>query len=300
MCRNTIYYFILVMAMAIVPQAQAQTQGQAQVQAQVQAQNVMEAPPPPEVAQEQIAPLSDTVPLEQPIPTAEIETQTEPIAATEIQAPNETETMPDEFGTRFNQTNDNQYTLGVNDLVEVTVLRHPEVSGEFMINNDGQIQYEFVGDISVAGLTKNEASKVIAEALSRYIISPEVTVKITGYNSKVVYVIGEVSHPGKIYMRGDTITIREALIQAGLPTLSAKGKKSSLITPSADGKPRQIQVNVDKLLMKGDLRENYVMKPGDTLYVPPTAMAKVMRVIQPVAAPISTAAGTGRTVMTGF
>ena len=42
------------------------------------------------------------------------------------------------------------------------------------------------------------------------------------------------------------------------------------------------------------------MKPGDTLYIPPTVMAKAMRVIQPVAAPISSGAGAARTVTTGF
>jgi len=244
--------------------------------------------------------------LTQPLPSAErvIPTNTDTTSDEKIIPVDAdatvTETMPDEFGERLSLSHDDEYTLGVNDVVEVAVLRHPEVTGEYMVNNDGKIQYEFVGDIIVAGLTKNEASKVIADVLSQYIISPEVTVKITGYNSKVVYVIGEVAHPGKIYMRGDTITIREALIQAGLPTLTAKGKKSALITPSANGKPKQVKVNVDKLLIEGDLRENYVMKPGDTLYVPPTIMAKVMRVIQPVTAPISNAAGTGRTVMTGF
>lgn len=192
------------------------------------------------------------------------------------------------------------YTLGPNDVIEITVLRHPEVSGEFPINAEGKIQYDFVGDIEIEGKTKDEAKSVLEEKIAKYIINPEVTVKIIGYNSKVVYVIGEVSHPGKIIMRGDTITVREALIQAGLPMLSAKATKSKLITPATNGKAEQKNVNIHKLLYEGDLRENLVMKPGDTLYVPPTFLAKTMRVIQPVAAPISTAAGTGRTVMTGY
>jgi ribosomal protein L16 Arg81 hydroxylase len=93
------------------------------------------------------------------------------------------------------------------------------------------------------------------------------------------------------------MTVREALVQAGLPLLSAKTAHSRVITPSADGTPEERRVNVHKLLYKGDLREDLVMKPGDTLYVPPTFLAKTMRVLQPIAAPIGTAAGTGRTVM---
>jgi protein involved in polysaccharide export with SLBB domain len=126
-----------------------------------------------------------------------------------------------------------------------------------------------------------------------------VTLTITGFNSKIVYVIGEVGNPGKIFMRGDTITVREALVQAALPLLTAKPAKSYLITPSVDGRPDRKRVNIHKLLYKGDLRENLVMKPGDVLYVPPTIMTKAFRAIQPVAQPVGTAAGTGRSV-TGY
>ena len=192
------------------------------------------------------------------------------------------------------------YTVGATDILDITVMRHPEVSGQFIINNEGNIQYEFVGDLNVVGLTKDEIKKMLTEKLSDYIIDPEITVKIVGYNSKIIYVVGEVGRPGKIYMQGDTMTVHEALVEAGLPLLSAKTNAGRVITPSNSGTPLIRKVNVEKLLYHGDLRENLVMQPGDTLYVPPTFLAKTMRVIQPVTAPIGTAAGTGRTVMTGF
>lgn len=192
------------------------------------------------------------------------------------------------------------YTLGTNDLIEITVNRHPELSGQYLVNSEGKIQYEFIGDVYVADLTKAQVVDVLKNLMGEYVISPDVRIKIVGYNSKVIYVIGEVGTPGKIIMRGDTMSVREAVIQANLPTLTAKTTKASLMTPSESGRTRKKKVNLHKLLYEGDLRENYVMKPGDVLYVPPTAMAKVMRVIQPVAAPIGTAAGTGRTVTTGF
>lgn len=189
------------------------------------------------------------------------------------------------------------YTVGATDILEITVMRHPEVSGQFIINNEGNIQYEFVGDLKMDGLTKDEAKKLLTEKLSDYIIDPEITVKIVGYNSKIIYVVGEVGRPGKIYMEGDTMTVHEALVEAGLPLLSAKTNGSRVITPSNTGNPIVRKVNVEKLLYQGDLRENLVMQPGDTLYVPPTFLAKTMRIIQPVAQPIGAAAGTGRTVM---
>lgn len=194
---------------------------------------------------------------------------------------------------------DSTYTLGVNDVIEITVARHPEVSKQYVINSEGKIQYEFVGDIQIEGLTKQKATDLVAQRLSTYIVSPEVTIKIVGYNSKVVYIIGEVGVPGKIFMRGDTITVREALVQAGLPLLSASTRKCRLITPAGGGNAQQKYVDVFALLYEGDLRQNFVMKPGDTLYIPATVLAKAMRVISPVTQPVTVAAGAARPVMTG-
>jgi protein involved in polysaccharide export with SLBB domain len=186
-----------------------------------------------------------------------------------------------------------RYTLGPSDVIAITIMRHPEVSGQFPINAEGKIQYNFVGDIVISGMTKDEAAKAISQRLSDYIINPEVSVKIIGYNSKVVYVVGEVYIPGKIFMRGDTITIREALMQARLPMLSGVTKKSWLITPAPDGKAMKKEVNVYALLYEGDLRENYLMKPGDVIYIPATFLTKTMRAISPITAPIGAAASAG-------
>jgi len=195
-----------------------------------------------------------------------------------------------------NQQEDSRYTLGTNDVLTITVMRHPEVSGKYTINMEGKIQLEFVGDILISGMTKEQTAVVIAKRLEKYIIDPDVTVVITEYNSKVVYVIGEVGSPGKIFMRGDTISVREALLAANLPQLTAATEKATLFTPSDNGKVVLRKINVYALLYKGDLRQNYVMKPGDTLYLPATLWAKVARFINPVTQPIAQAAGTAVSV----
>jgi len=47
-----------------------------------------------------------------------------------------------------------KYTLGPDDAVEISVMRHPEFSGVYPINKEGKLQYKFVGDIEVNDLTK--------------------------------------------------------------------------------------------------------------------------------------------------
>jgi len=69
--------------------------------------------------------------------------------------PNAESAIRDSLGIpEFNEDASN-YTLGKEDIIEILVLRHPEVSGEHIINNEGKIQYEFIGDIKVEGFKKD-------------------------------------------------------------------------------------------------------------------------------------------------
>ena len=175
-----------------------------------------------------------------------------------------------------------KYKLGPDDVVEITVMRHPEFSGTYPINLEGKIQYKFVGDIEVQGMTKQEIENKVKEIISNYVISPEVNVTVTEYKSKVIYVLGEVGQPGKYYMRSETIPVREAVVQAGLPTLSAAMRKCRIVTPDKDGKVKTRAVDLYSVLYGGNLQYNLDMHPGDVLYVPATIMAKVIRIINPV------------------
>lgn len=187
-----------------------------------------------------------------------------------------------------------KYTLGPNDIIEIEVRRHPEFSSQCTINSEGKIEYKFVGDIIVDGLTKAQLKERLTKILSKFIIEPEVDVSIVAYLSKVFYVVGDVLRPGKFYMRGNTVTVREAVIQAGLPTQAAALKKCRLITPNDTGEDNYVEVNLQELLYEGDLTANLEMKPGDVFYVPPTVMAKIIRVISPVTNLTGQASGIAR------
>ncbi|HOW42757.1 MAG TPA: polysaccharide biosynthesis/export family protein [Candidatus Omnitrophota bacterium] len=182
------------------------------------------------------------------------------------------------------------YTLGPDDVIEITVQRHPEFSGTFPINQEGKIQYEFVGDLQVTGMTKKQLEERLRQLISRYVANPVVNVTITDYRSKFYFVIGDVGHPGKYYMRSETTTVRDAIVEAGLPTLSAAIRKVQLITPDKNGRPRKKAVNLYAILYAGNLKHNIDVRPGDVLYIPSTVMAKVFRTIAPITEPVTAAA----------
>lgn len=182
-----------------------------------------------------------------------------------------------------------KYTLGPEDIVEITVMRHPEFSGVYPINQEGKLQYKFVGDIDVNGFTKLQLEEKIKDIISEFIVTPEVNITLTEYKSKIFYVLGEVGTPGKYYMRSEAITIREAVFMAGLPTQAAAMRKCQIITPDKTGNAKIKKVNLYSVLYGGNLKRNINLMPGDVLYVPSTVMAKVLRVINPVASTIGVA-----------
>jgi len=190
---------------------------------------------------------------------------------------------------KFN-TEDVLYTLGADDVIGITVQKHPEFSGTFPVNLEGKIQMNIVGDIEVTGLTKKELEGKIGRLLGSNVQISDISVTILEYRSKVYYVIGEVGRPGKFFMRKDSIPVREAIVEAGLPTYAAAMRKCRLITPSKDRRALTKRIDLYSVLYYGNLKKNLEMHSGDFLYVPSTVMAKIFRVIAPITAPVSSAA----------
>jgi len=199
----------------------------------------------------------------------------------------------------YGQFDSTKYTLGPNDVVEIEVMRHPEFSGKFGINQEGKLQYKYVGDLTVTGLNKKQLEDKLKEALSQYVVSPEVNVTIIVYGSKVFYVLGEVGLPGQFVMKAEEISLRDAIHLAGLPTGNASLRRCRLITPDKNGKSKIKYVNLYDLLYGGDLRHNVTLKPGEILYVPTTALTKVIRILSPVATTFGLAASPVESAATG-
>ncbi|MBI1977137.1 MAG: polysaccharide export protein [Candidatus Omnitrophica bacterium] len=162
------------------------------------------------------------------------------------------------------------YTLGIDDVITVIVRNQPDFSGRFVIDPDGNVQYPFVGDIPAEGKTKQELKAELIKRLKKFVRYPEVAVMISEYRSKAVYVFGFVNSPGKYAMKGDKITVKEAVVAAGLPRMDGSLNRVYIIRPSQntkDGKPGKKKVNLNKLLNKGESAEDFLLEPGDTIVV---------------------------------
>lgn len=162
------------------------------------------------------------------------------------------------------------YTLGIDDVLTIIIRNQPDFSGRFVIDPDGNVQYPFVGDLKASGKTKAEFKQDLLNALKKFVRYPEVAVMISEYRSKAVYVFGSVGRPGKYAMKGNKISVKEAIVAAGLPAMDGSLKRAYVIRPSEftkDGKAKKKKIDLKKLIWKGDSSEDFILLPGDTLVV---------------------------------
>src|SRR5687767_7240179 len=87
-------------------------------------------------------------------------------------------------------------TLGPGDLVEVRVFQEPDHSGIWRVSPEGTIDYPLCGKVALEGRTSSTAADSLRECLTRYLRRPQVSVLIREYNSKKIFVFGEVQKPG--------------------------------------------------------------------------------------------------------
>lgn len=82
----------------------------------------------------------------------------------------------------------------------------------YLIDNEGEINFPVIGKIALAGLSRRQANLKLQGLISAYVKDPEVNLRILNFK---VTVLGEVNRPGIVSIKGERITLLEALGNAG-------------------------------------------------------------------------------------
>ncbi len=180
------------------------------------------------------------------------------------------------------------FVIGIDDVVNIYVRHNPEISGEFLVGPEGTMFMPLLGDVQAADLTKADLQKSLTERLSKFIISPEVVVGISQYRSKRVYVIGEVLRPGPVMMKGNILTVWDAIVEAGLPLRTAALWRVHVITPDVE-EPVAKRINLRSIMYGGKLAHDDFLNPGDIVVVPSTAAASLGTYLGQIVAPARSA-----------
>ena len=136
---------------------------------------------------------------------------------------------------------------------------------QYLVDNQGNINFPVLGEIHVGGLTKLEIENLIIDKLKVYLKeAPLVTVRIVNYR---ISVLGEVAKPGSFVVSNEKINLLEALAMAGDLTIYGMRDNVKLIRTGQDNKQEIITMDLNKA--ETVLSPYYQLQQNDIIYVTP-------------------------------
>jgi polysaccharide export outer membrane protein len=173
-----------------------------------------------------------------------------------------------------------EYTIGVEDVLSISFWQQPQLGVTVKVEENGKISLPIIGEIEASGLTKKQLAEEIVAKISLYdpTIS-QATVTVSEYNSRRVYVQGEVLNPGK-YSFQNIPGLWELIGEAGGPTEYADLSSVTIIREGPEG--RVFTVDLDRSLKSGDFTQLPGLKPKDIVSIPRSALSSTPSAAAPI------------------
>jgi len=182
-------------------------------------------------------------------------------------------------------------------------LRQPEVSvqlaraagtqpvtGEYLVGPDGTVNLRQYGSVYVAGKTVTEAKVLLTKHLSQFFDSPDVSVEVIAFNSKVYYVITEGAGLGDNVVR-IPVTGNETVLDAlgnvgGLPQLSSKKIWIARPAPGGSGCDQILPIDYNAITQGASTATNYQILPDDRVFIAEDRLIAATNFISKVTDPV--------------
>jgi len=159
------------------------------------------------------------------------------------------------------------YRLNPGDKLEITVWQEENLKQEVVVLPDGTISFPLVGHVPAAGKTTEDLVRLLQERLDKFIPDSEINVRLLAAEGNLVYVTGEVAHPGQFVMKGP-IDVMQALSMAGGLTAFAKKNSIIVLRRQADGQTRSFPFEYGDVEDGENIESNILLQSGDTIVAP--------------------------------
>jgi polysaccharide export outer membrane protein len=163
-------------------------------------------------------------------------------------------------------TNEKDYRIGPEDLLDISVWKNPELSRTVPVRPDGKVSLPLVNDIQAAGLTPTALRQQLIERLSEYIPAPEVAVIVREVHSMKVAVVGSVKTPGRYELKSAATVLEMIALAQGFTDFASRDR-IVILRQENGGEAKRIPFNYRKVAA-GDEQANLVVQSGDIIVVP--------------------------------
>lgn len=163
------------------------------------------------------------------------------------------------------------FLLGPEDVLTVTVWRNQDLSKEVVIRPDGMISMPLIGDVPAAGVSTDVLAKRIAERLVEFMGNPTVSVQVKEVKSYYIYVVGEVTKPGKYPLQSYATVLQGISLANGFTPFASKNKMHVVrMVKNGTGRMEEVRIPVgyDDLVAGKSKVGNFILRSGDTIVVP--------------------------------
>jgi len=150
----------------------------------------------------------------------------------------------------------------------------PEFNQEVAVQPDGYVTLRGLGEVPIAGKSLPELRDLVRTAYSGIVSQQVITVELKDFEKPYFIVGGQVGHPGKYDLRGDT-TVAQAVEIAGGFQETAKHSQVLLFRRISDQWMEARKLDLKKMLREGNLSEDLHLRPDDLVYVPKNALSKI-------------------------
>ena len=163
-------------------------------------------------------------------------------------------------------TNPDDYRIGPEDVLEISVWKEEELQREVLVRPDGGVSFPLAGDVQVEGRTPLEVEKEITKRVQQYIPEAVVTVSVKTVSGYTIFVNGKVKQPGK-FVVGRYMDVMQAITLAGgLDTFADEDKIKVIRRQNGKQVVHKFKYNEVKKGQKLD--QNIILQSGDVIVVP--------------------------------
>jgi len=159
-----------------------------------------------------------------------------------------------------------QSTLGPGDVVRISVYVSPDLTLETRVTDNGGITFPLVGQVQVGGLSVPQAEKKLAGLLESggYVRKAQVNIIVTGAQSSLVSVLGNVNRPGRYPLEAKR-TVMDLLAVAG--GIGPDGGDTITLIRKLNGKPTKETIDIIEMVRTGQLNRDLELAANDIIYV---------------------------------
>ena len=156
------------------------------------------------------------------------------------------------------------YVIGPGDTIRLQLFGAENAIYSLVVNRDGVLQLPEAGPVVVTGMQFEQMRDELSRRLREQIMGVEVSITLGELRSIRVFVLGDAQTPGSYTVSGLS-TITHALYLSGGITEQGSLRNVQL---KRDGRNVR-SLDLYRLLLQGDTRDDLRLKPGDAVFVPP-------------------------------